>query len=64
MLVEAVQAHLGDAMAPLDESHEPQITWRFRSDMDDVKIADEARTQGINGMPLSVHFGQGPLNRA
>jgi GntR family transcriptional regulator / MocR family aminotransferase len=56
MLVGAVEACLADVMDPLDEGNGLQITWRFKSAVDDVKIAADARKQGINCTPLSVHY--------
>jgi GntR family transcriptional regulator / MocR family aminotransferase len=58
-LVGAVEACLADVMDPLDEGNGLQITWRFRSAVDDVKIAAAARKQGINCTPLSVHYRHG-----
>ncbi|MEI6099909.1 MAG: hypothetical protein WCS20_16775 [Alphaproteobacteria bacterium] len=59
MVVDAKQLHLGDVMDPVDEGNGLQITWRFRSAVDDVAIANAARIQGIFRMPLSVHFRHG-----
>jgi GntR family transcriptional regulator / MocR family aminotransferase len=59
VLVDAVRLHLGDVMVPLDDGNGLQITWRFRFAVDDVKISQDARQQGVNCTPLSVHFRHG-----